>query len=54
METCSVTLRDVTVHVGVKVKEEVGAEGGVDGWRKKCTIFMKHCQVNIMQHLLVQ
>lgn len=42
---------NAAVHVGVKVTEEVGAEGG--GWKEKCTIFMKHCQVNIMQHLLM-
>lgn len=44
-------LMDAIVHVGVKVTEEVGGEERVGGKR---TIFMKHCQVNVMQHLLMQ
>ena len=49
--TCFVLLMDAIVHVGVKVTEEVGGEERVGGKR---TIFMKHCQVNVMQHLLMQ
>lgn len=49
--TCFELLMDAFVHVGVKVTEEVGAGRRVGGKR---TIFMKHCQVNAMQHLLMQ
>lgn len=41
---------DAIVHVGVKVTEEV--RGEEDAGNR--TIFMKHCQVNAMQHLLMQ
>ena len=53
MRARCVLLLDAIVHVGVKVTEEVGGERG-GGWEEKCTIFMKHCQVNVMQHLLMQ
>lgn len=50
MKTRCVLLLDAIVYVGVKVTAEVGGEEGAG----KCTIFMKHCQVNVMQHLLMQ
>lgn len=41
---------DAIVQLGVKVTEEVRGEEGAG----KRTIFMKLCQVNVMQHLLMQ
>lgn len=53
MRARCVLLLEAIVHVGVKVTENVAGEGGRE-LEEKCTIFMKHCQVNVMQHLLMQ